>query len=128
MIGYALVGTNEPERARAFFDAVFAELGVKRLMDYGDTTYWGDGFTAGTVGICRPFDKQAASVGNGTMIALKAPGRAAVDSAYAKALSLGSVSEGKPGVRAGEGESAFYAAYFRDLDGNKFSVFHIGEG
>lgn len=128
MLGYALVGSNDIERARAFFDRVFAELGMARLLDRRNMTYWGGGFTSGAIGVCRPFDRDAATTGNGTMLAIHAPDRAAVDAAHRTAVALGGVDEGKPGVRAGEGADAFYAAYFRDLDGNKFSVFHIGPG
>jgi catechol 2,3-dioxygenase-like lactoylglutathione lyase family enzyme len=126
MIGYALVGSNDLEKARPFFDAVFGELGHKRLLDYGEMTYWGAGFTSGTIGVCRPFDKGAATAGNGTMLALPAASRAQVDAVHARALAMGGACEGKPGVRGGEGDAAFYSAYFRDLDGNKFSVFRIG--
>ena len=45
---------------------------------------------------------------------------------HAKALELGGTDEGAPGVRGPEGDQAFYGAYFRDLDGNKFCAFRIG--
>ena len=126
MLGYTLIGTSDLKAARVFFDKVFAELGVKRLYDADRMSYWGEGFTSGAVGVCYPFDGKAASYGNGTMLALQAPSRAAVDAAYRMALAQGGRDEGKPGVRAGEGDGAFYCAYFRDLDGNKFSLFRIG--
>jgi predicted enzyme related to lactoylglutathione lyase len=128
VLGYALVGTNDLETARLFFDRVFAELGMSRLFDRRDMTYWGSSFTGGAIGVCRPFDRNAASAGNGSMLAICAPGRAAIDAAYAMALAHGGTDEGKPGVRSGEGAAAFYAAYFRDPEGNKFSLFHIGLG
>ncbi len=128
MLGYALVGTNDIDKARSFFDAVFAALGMTRLFDRRDMTYWGTSFTGGAIGICRPFNRDAASAGNGTMLAICAPSRATVDAAHAAALAHGARDEGQPGIRSGEGESAFYAAYFRDADGNKFSLFHIGPG
>ncbi|PTR12557.1 MULTISPECIES: VOC family protein [unclassified Novosphingobium] len=127
MLGYALVGTRDLERARAFFDLVFAELGMARLHDAGHMTYWGGGFDRGAVGVCLPLDRNSATAGNGTMLAIAAPSREAIDTAHTVALASGGVDEGRPGVRAGEGASAFYAAYFRDLDGNKFSLFRIGE-
>jgi predicted lactoylglutathione lyase len=69
--------------------------------------------------VTLPFDGRAASVGNGSMTALSASGTQQVDAVHARALSLGGIDEGAPGPR-GEG---FYACYFRDLDGNKLSVF-----
>jgi predicted lactoylglutathione lyase len=66
-----------------------------------------------------PYDGKQASVGNGTMIALTVNSTEKVDSVYAKALQLGATDEGPPGPRM----DGFYAAYFRDLDGNKLNVF-----
>jgi predicted lactoylglutathione lyase len=48
-----------------------------------------------------------------------------VDRIHKKALELGGTDEGKPGLRA-EGGDGFYAAYFRDPDGNKLDVFCYG--
>jgi predicted lactoylglutathione lyase len=61
-------------------------------------------------------------VGNGVMVALSADSAGLVDAIYAKAIELGGSDEGPPGQR-GEG---FYAAYFRDLDGNKLNIFYTG--
>ena len=56
------------------------------------------------------------------MVALDAGTSEKVDAIYKKAISLGAKDEGKPGPR---GDSGFYAAYFRDLDGNKLNAFCI---
>jgi len=69
--------------------------------------------------VCVPFDEQPATVGNGTMIALTVDSTDKVDAVYTKALALGASDEGAPGPRM----DGFYAAYFRDLDGNKLNVF-----
>jgi predicted lactoylglutathione lyase len=60
------------------------------------------------------------------MIALQADKRSQVDALYNKALELGGKDEGPPGLRGEEGPSAFYGAYFRDLDGNKLCVYRVG--
>ncbi len=119
MIGYVTIGTNNLPRAAAFYDALLADIGAKRTMEL-------DGFIAWAVdprrpGLCvtRPYDKQAASVGNGVMVALVVKNRAKVDALHSKALQLGGSDEGAPGPR-GEG---FYAGYFRDPDGNKLNFF-----
>jgi predicted lactoylglutathione lyase len=83
---------------------------------------WGVSPTSPALGVIKPFDGAAASVGNGTMVALVVDARAKVDALHAKALSLGSADEGAPGDRGG----GFYAAYFRVLDGNKLNVFCMG--
>jgi len=119
MIGYVTLGTNDLPRAAAFYDALLAEIGAKRLMDFGRGYAWGVAMDKPALGIMKPYDGQAASRGNGTMVALVVKTPAQVDALYKKALALGGTDEGPAGPR-GEG---FYAGYFRDLDGNKLNVF-----
>jgi catechol 2,3-dioxygenase-like lactoylglutathione lyase family enzyme len=121
MIGYTILGTNKYEQALAFYDALLAEIGGKRMMDLGEGTLYG--FAKGpTFGIRKPYDKNAANVGNGTMIALNVGSQEKVDLVHARALALGGSCEGKPGPRGG----GFYGAYFRDLDGNKLCAYVMG--
>ncbi len=119
MIGYVTLGTNNLPRAAAFYDALLAEIGAKRMME-------GDSFVAWSVrpdlpglGVTVPYDKKAATVGNGVMVALVVDSKDKVNSLHRKALELGATDEGAPGARSPE----FYAGYFRDLDGNKLNVF-----
>ena len=128
MIGYATLGTNDPARAKAFYDALLGMLGAKRLMDMPDDremTLYGTGMDRPMLGVTRPYDGGEATPGNGGMLALMVDGRAQVDAAYAKAMELGGADEGAPGVRGPEA-MGFYGAYFRDPDGNKIALFHIG--
>lgn len=60
------------------------------------------------------------------MIAIVLDERSKVDTLHARAIELGGADEGGPGVRGEEGDQAFYAAYFRDLDGNKLCAFRVG--
>jgi catechol 2,3-dioxygenase-like lactoylglutathione lyase family enzyme len=122
MISYTTLGTNDLPRAAAYDDELFAVLGAKRLMDFGRGHAWGVSMSQPMFGVMLPFDGKAAAAGNGTMVALIAPDRTTVDAMHAKALAMGSVDEGATGPR-GEG---FYAAYFRDLDGNKLNVCFLG--
>ena len=75
-----------------------------------------------SVGVIKPFDGQPAQPGNGTMTALAMGSREPVDLLHAKALALGGSDEGAVGERF----KGFYAGYFRDLDGNKLCLFHMG--
>jgi predicted lactoylglutathione lyase len=121
MLGYVTIGTNDFERAKTYFDALFAEMGGKRT--FANDHMQGYGSRAGAmVMVCTPNDGNAATVGNGTMLALAAPTQEIVDKVYAKAMALGSKDEGAPGDRG----NGFYGAYFRDLDGNKFCAFKMG--
>jgi catechol 2,3-dioxygenase-like lactoylglutathione lyase family enzyme len=126
MLGYATVGTNNLERAKTFFDDIFSIVGMKRVIDMPQICYWGTNFLDDAIGVAQPFDGRPASVGNGCMLAIKACSRQAVDMLHARALTLGGRDEGAPGVRGPEGDTAFYGAYFRDLDGNKFVVYAVG--
>jgi len=124
MIGYTTVGTNDIEKATAFYDALFAVLGAKRSWDSDTFKGWGNNPAAPLFAIAKPFDGSPATVGNGVMIGLIAPDRETVDKVYAKAIELGGTCEGAPGPRGGGG-STFYAGYFRDLDGNKLNCFNM---
>ena len=127
MIGYATLGTNDLPRAQAFYDALMAEIGAKRLMElpHGFTMY-GARMDRPALAITPPYDGKEARPGNGNMLALVLDERAKVDALYKKALQLGGSDEGAPGTRGAEGPQAFYAAYFRDLDGNKLCAFRVG--
>ena len=122
MIGYVTLGTNRYDEAAAFYDALLAEMGAKRLMESDNFIAWGTGMGAPAVSIIKPNDGQPATAGNGTMVAMPLDAQAKVDALHAKALALGAAHEGDPGLRGG----SFYAAYFRDLDGNKFALFCMG--
>src|ERR1700761_9637715 len=100
MIGYVTVGTNDLPRAAAFYDALLAELGARRMMG-------GDRFVAWSIrpdlpgfGVTLPFDERAATIGNGSMVALVVDSRDKVHALHAKALALGATDEGAPGERA----------------------------
>lgn len=127
MIGYTLVGSNDLPRAYAFYDGLFGPLGYSRQMEMPDRMCaWGRDWDKPMFGVTTPYDGAGATSGNGTMIALQVDRRADVDAVHANALALGGADEGGPGVRGEEGDSAFYAAYFRDPDGNKLAVYRIG--
>lgn len=127
MIGYVTIGANDLERSAAFFDAVFAPLGYQRtFLDGGWAGYGPGGKKEGLeIYVCAPHDGKAATFGNGSMLSLKAPSRAAVDAFHAAALANGGSDEGAPGVR-GEYDPPFYGAYVRDPVGNKFAAYFKG--
>jgi predicted lactoylglutathione lyase len=119
MIGYVTLGTNDLQRACAFYDAIAAEMGVTRMMENDTFVAWGAPGGSAGIGLTKPFDGNTATVGNGVMVALEAKDQAQVDRIYNLAKSMGAKCEGPPGDRGG----GFYAAYFRDPDGNKLNAF-----
>jgi catechol 2,3-dioxygenase-like lactoylglutathione lyase family enzyme len=122
MIGYCMVGSNDLDKAKAFYGTLLAELGAQLLMDTGRAAFYGHAMGKPMFGVCQPYDKQPASIGNGSMVALPAGSREAVERLHAMAIALGASDEGKPGERM----PGFYAGYFRDLDGNKLAFVHLG--
>jgi predicted lactoylglutathione lyase len=122
MIGYVTVGTSDLTRAAQFYDAIAAEMGVGRMMEFPTYVAWGKPGGAAGIAATMPFDGKPASVGNGVMVALEARDRAQVDRLHALALAHGGVCEGPPGPRG----DSFYAGYFRDPDGNKLNAFVMG--
>lgn len=123
MIGYVTLGTNDLARAAKFYDAIAAELDTPRMMEFDGFIAWGKPGGAAGIGLTKPFDGNAASVGNGVMVALEAKDKDQVDRLYSIALANGGTDEGAPGPR---GDGGFYAGYFRDPDGNKLNAFIMG--
>lgn len=123
MIGYVTVGTSDMARSKAFYDALFAPLGAKRIMQIEERfVLWGVGKGQPAFGVAVPYDGQPQHRGNGLMTALHAGSRENVDRLHALALQLGGTDEGAPGDRG----FGFYGGYFRDPDGNKLNFFHMG--
>lgn len=121
MIGYVTLGTNNLDKAVAFYDALLAEIGAKRMMeDPGRIVGWGTQPGAPMLMVTKPHDGKPASVGNGVMVALNVGTPQAVKQVHAKAMQLGGADEGEPGPR---GTGGFHGGYFRDLDGNKLVAF-----
>jgi catechol 2,3-dioxygenase-like lactoylglutathione lyase family enzyme len=127
MIGYVTVGSNDLARARSFYDALFGSIGAGRLMEFGENfTMYGTAWGKPALAIAKPYDGEPATAGNGNMTAIVMDARDKVDAFYNKAIELGGSDEGPPGLRGEEGPQAFYGAYFRDPEGNKFCAFRIG--
>ncbi len=122
MFSYSTLGVNDMDRAIAFYDAVFAPLGRKRDTTSRTWTGYSEAGDKTKFFLTRPFNRQEATGGNGTMLAFLAADRASVDAFHAAALAHGGRDEGLPGVREGM-NPVFYAAYVRDPDGNKLCAF-----
>lgn len=121
MLLYVTIGTNDLGRAQLFYDAVLAPLGLKRRkQDDVEIGYGAENDSRCRLWVVTPYDQNAATIGNGSMVALEAESRAVVDAFYEAALAHGGTDEGGPGLRPFHAH--FYAAYVRDPDGNKLSA------
>ena len=112
---HVVVGTNNVENARKFYDTVLGTLGIKRMMDLETASLWGA--EGPEFMVTKPGNGQAATFANGGTISFAAPSRAAVHEFHKAALAAGGKDEGQPGPRAFTPTA--YAAYVRDPDGNK---------
>ncbi len=123
VIGFVMVGTNDLERSSKFYDAVLVHLGLKKVTI--TERYIGYGYSSEDDGvkfyITKPHNKGTATFGNGTMVALAADTKDAVDKFYTTALENGATDEGKPGSRS----DGNYYSYIRDLDGNKITARYV---
>jgi catechol 2,3-dioxygenase-like lactoylglutathione lyase family enzyme len=123
MLSHVTIGTNDLERAKAFYDAVIATLGIGCIAnepEHGLVGYAQAPNAVPQVYLVRPIDGRAASPGNGQTFAFVAPDRATVRAFHAAALAAGGSCEGPPGLRP-HYHPDYYGAYLRDLDGHKIA-------
>lgn len=119
IISHVSLGTNDYPRAKAFYDAVLTTLQVPCLMEFDGGAGYGRTFPGFWIG--PPHDGGRASAGNGAHISFLANSIDEVKAFHAKALELGGEDDGAPGYRP-EYTPNYYAAFVRDLDGNKIEA------
>jgi len=118
-LAHCTFGTTDLARGGTFYDAIITEFGGARAFENERAIGWSFAEGGPSIGICLPFDHQPATQGNGTMFAIMARDEDQVRRVHAAALASGGSCEGAPGLRA----NGFYAAYYRDPDGNKMNAF-----
>lgn len=116
ILSHVSIGTNNFERAVAFYDRILATLGCQRLMEHPDAMAYGKVYPE--FWVQTPFDNRTATVGNGTHVGFIAPDKAAVDAFYEAAIAAGAAEDGAPGGREEYGKP-YYGCFVRDLDGHK---------
>jgi predicted lactoylglutathione lyase len=120
MIGYVTLGVSDMERAKAFYTALFADMGAKVLADMGRIAFIGKAMDQPMIAVCVPYNEEPNHPGNGNMAAITAESKEQVDALYHKAIELGATCDGEPGQRIPD---VFYGGYVRDPDGNKLAFF-----
>jgi catechol 2,3-dioxygenase-like lactoylglutathione lyase family enzyme len=116
ILSHVSIGTNQFERAVAFYDAVLPTLGCKRMMEHPGAVAYGKEYPE--FWVQTPIDGQPATVGNGSHIGFIAPTKDAVHAFYEAALAAGGLDDGAPGARPDYGEP-YYGCFVRDPDGHK---------
>ncbi len=123
MFSHMVVGTNDVQRAKAFYDATLGALGVAPGAQNGDRVYYRT--PTGTFIVTKPLDGQPASSANGGTIGFSCSSSDQADAWHAAGVANGGVTcEDPPGVREGNGLK-LYLAYLRDPDGNKLCALHF---
>ena len=119
ILSHVSLGTNDIDKAAAFYDAVLTPLGCKRVMEHPGGIAYGKAFPE--FWIQQPADGKPASLGNGTHVSFVAPAREAVQAFYDAALAAGGRDEGAPGPRPDYGEP-YFGCFVRDPDGHKLEA------
>jgi catechol 2,3-dioxygenase-like lactoylglutathione lyase family enzyme len=125
LIGYVTIGSNDIALAERFYSAFLPSIGYILEVSSEGLSYSlpvANGQEFADFYVKPPFDGQAASVGNGTMVAFQVPTQAQVRELHNAALAFGGQTEGEPGFRK-EYSAHFYVGYLRDPDGNKIALF-----
>jgi catechol 2,3-dioxygenase-like lactoylglutathione lyase family enzyme len=124
-LNYVTVGTNKPDEAKVFYDALLGSIKLGKLFDLPEGSRLYGSFDDYVFGLMVPHDNEVAMVGNDGMAAFALDSRDDVAAFHALAVSLGGTCEGLPGL-SGPEEMGAYFSYFRDLDGNKLCAYRFG--
>ncbi|AVO41296.1 VOC family protein [Simplicispira suum] len=122
MFSHVMVGVNDLEASRQFYDAVLGTLGHGPGVANRNRYFYRS--RSGSFGITTPINGEAACHGNGSTIGFTVDSPEQGAAFHAAGLANGgSTCEDPPGFREGE-MGRLYLAYLRDPDGNKICVVH----
>ena len=122
MFSHIMIGTNNLDKAKSFYDAVLGALGIGPAMADGHRIFYRS--PAGTLAITKPINGEPASAANGGTIGFGCGSSQQADAWHAAGVANGGTTcEDPPGVREG-GMGKMYLAYLRDPDGNKLCALH----
>lgn len=117
MFSHIMIGTNDLERAKTFYDAILGTLGVPPGFVDRHRIFWRT--PEGIFSVSKPIDGQPATAGNGSTFGFACSSPEQADAWHAAGVAHGgSTCEDPPGVREGT-SGKMYLAYLRDPDGNK---------
>ena len=122
MFSHVMIGTNDLDKAKSFYDALLGTLGVKPGFVDRHRIFWRT--KTGTFSVTKPINGEAATFANGGTIGFLANSQAEADAFHATGIAHGGKTcEEPPGIREGSGVK-LYIAYLRDPDGNKLCALH----
>ena len=122
MFSHIMVGTNNLERAKSFYDAVLGTIGVPPAMVDRHRIFYMT--KSGVFSVSVPIDGRPATTANGGTIGFACTSPEQVEAWHKAGVSNGGTSiEEPPGLREGP-TGKLYLAYLRDPDGNKICALH----
>ena len=122
MFSHVMIGTNDLEKAKSFYDALLATLGIPPAQLDRHRFFYRT--PTGVFSVSKPIDGKPATPANGGTIGFAANSPEQADAFHAAGIAHGGKTcEDPPGVREGPG-AKFYIAYLRDPDGNKLCALH----
>ena len=122
MFSHVMLGVNDLEKSRQFYDAVLGALGIDAGVANKQRYFYRS--PTGTFAITTPINGEAACQGNGTTIGFSADSAAQADAFHAAGLAHGgSTCENPPGWRDAM-TGKLYLSYLRDPDGHKICALH----
>jgi len=122
MFSHVMVGTNDLDRAKSFYDALLGSLGVAPAMVDGHRIFYMT--PTGVFSVSKPINGELATVANGGTIGFACSSPDQADAWHAAGVASGGTPcEDPPGVREGS-VGKLYLAYLRDPDGNKLCALH----
>ena len=124
IMSHVSVGTNQFEKATAFYDTVLATIGAKRIMEHPGAVAYGKFFPE--FWVQQPHDGSAAAIANGVHFGFMARSKAEVDEFYQVALAAGATDDGAAGPRSDYG-AGYYGCFVYDLDGHKIEAMYWDE-
>ena len=124
MLHHVSLGSDDLAVAGAFYDAVLAALGYRRVADF-EGVCAGYGRRQPEFWVTRAEDGARAAPGNGSHVCFSAPTRDAVHEFWETALEFGGRDAGAPGLRP-QYAPDYYAAFVHDPDGHKIEALCIG--
>ncbi|MGJ8689080.1 MAG: VOC family protein [Gammaproteobacteria bacterium] len=123
MFSHVMIGANNVQESKEFYDAILGALGHKPgVMDpMGRCFYFTD---TGVFALSKPIDGNPACNGNGSTIGFAAASTKMVEAWHEAGIVSGGVTcENPPGAREGI-NGPLYLAYLRDPSGNKICALH----
>ncbi len=122
MFSHIMIGTNDLDRAKSFYDVLLGTLGVPAGFVDRHRIFWRS--PSGVFSVSQPINGEPANQSNGATIGFACESTEMVDAWHAAGIAHGGVTcEDPPGVREGA-TGRMYLAYLRDPDGHKLCALH----